>query len=104
MQVAHDLKWAKKVSKRYGFDLKIVTVGLSDVEKYLKKIIPLIEDTNVVKVGVALPFYLACRQARKDGIKVIFSGLGSEEIFAGYNNKEYFQYEHKNYSYSKKEK
>ena len=45
---------------------------------------PLIEDSNVVKVGVALPFYLACEMAKKDGCKVIFSGLGSEEIFAGY--------------------
>ena len=45
---------------------------------------PLIEDSNVVKVGVALTFYAACEQAKKDGCKVIFSGLGSEEIFAGY--------------------
>lgn len=50
----------------------------------MRKIVPLIEDSNVVKVGVALTFFVACEMAKEDGCKVIFSGLGSEEIFAGY--------------------
>jgi|FLOH01.1.fsa_nt_gi diphthine-ammonia ligase len=79
-----DLGYAKRIAKDLGLDLKIVSIKLADVEKYLKKIVPLIEDSNVVKNGVALPFYAACEQAQKDGCKVIFSGLGSEEIFAGY--------------------
>ncbi|MBC8495406.1 diphthine--ammonia ligase [archaeon] len=79
-----DLIYAKKIAKELKLDLKIVSTPLSKVEGYLKKIVPLIEDSNVVKNGVALPFYVACEQARKDGCKVIFSGLGSEEIFAGY--------------------
>jgi len=79
-----DLVYAKKVAKDLGLNLKVIKIKLSDVENYLKKIIPLIEDSNVVKVGVALTFYTACEQAKKDGCKVLFSGLGSEEIFAGY--------------------
>jgi len=59
-------------------------VGLNEMEKYIKEVVPLIEDTNVTKVGVALTFHLACKLAKEDGIKVILSGLGSEEIFAGY--------------------
>jgi len=80
----HDLIAAKKVAKRYGFKLKIVSLPLRKVPEYLKKVVPLIEDTSVVKVGVALTFYVACEQAKKDGCKAIFSGLGSEEIFGGY--------------------
>jgi len=57
---------------------------LKEVPEYLKKIVPLIEDSSVVKAGVGLTFYVACEMAKKDGIKVIFSGLGSEELFAGY--------------------
>lgn len=79
-----DLTYAKRIAKYLDLDLKIVKIKISDVEKYLKKIVPLIEDSNVVKVGVALPFYAACEEAQKDGVKVMFSGLGSEEIFAGY--------------------
>ncbi|MBW2999327.1 diphthine--ammonia ligase [Candidatus Woesearchaeota archaeon] len=84
MKQAEDLVYSKKAAKILGVPLKIIKIKENEVEKYLKKIVPLIEDSNVVKVGVALPFYAACEQARKDGCKVIFSGLGSEEIFGGY--------------------
>lgn len=79
-----DIVYAKKVAQHYNFPLKIKKLRLDEIETYLKKVVPLIEDTNVVKVGVGLTFYVACELAKKDNIKVIFSGLGSEEIFAGY--------------------
>ncbi len=81
---AEDLVYAKKAAADLGLELKYTTLKLSEVEKYLKKVVPLIEDNNVVKVGVGLTFYVACEMAKKDKIKVIFSGLGSEELFAGY--------------------
>ena len=84
MEEAKDLQASKKVAKELNLDLKIIRIKLKDIEKHLKTIVPLIEDSNVVKAGVALTFYAACKQAKKDGCKVIFSGLGSEEIFAGY--------------------
>jgi len=84
MDEAEDLTYAKRVAKALGFELKIKTIKLSEVEDKLKVLVPLIEDNNVVKVGVGLTFFVACEEAKKDGIKVIFSGLGSEELFAGY--------------------
>jgi diphthine-ammonia ligase len=84
METPEDIIYAKKAAKELGFKLKILKADLKQTEKLIKDIVPLIETTNVVKVGVALPFYLACKQAKKDKVKVIFSGLGSEEIFAGY--------------------
>jgi len=84
MKEAEDLTYAKKTAKEMNLNLKIKKLRLKDVEKYLKIITPLIEDNNPVKVSVALTFYAALQEAKKDNIKVIFSGLGSEEIFAGY--------------------
>jgi len=81
---AEDLVYAKKVAKDLSLKLNVKTIKQENIPKYLKKIIPIIEDSNVVKAGVALTFFLACEEAKKDGCKVIFSGLGSEEIFAGY--------------------
>jgi len=80
-----DLLWSKKVAKELDLNLKIITISLNEVSSYLEKILPIIEDNNVVKVGVALPFYLCSQKAKEDGVKVLFSGLGSEEIFAGYD-------------------
>ncbi|MCF7866966.1 diphthine--ammonia ligase [Candidatus Woesearchaeota archaeon] len=85
---AEDTLWAKNAAKELGFDLKIKEVPLDEVPEYLKKILPLIEDNNVVKAGVALPFYLCSEMAKEDGVKILFSGLGSEEIFAGYQRHE----------------
>ncbi len=82
--VPADLESAQKVARELGLKLKVKKIKLEEISSYLQKIVPLIEDSNVVKVGVALTFYVACEMAKEDGCKVIFSGLGSEEIFAGY--------------------
>ncbi|MBD3313000.1 ATP-binding protein, partial [Candidatus Woesearchaeota archaeon] len=79
---AEDAVYARKVAEELGLKLRIMKIELENVRDYLKKIVPLIEDSNVVKVGVAVPFYVCCEQAKKDGVKVMLSGLGSEEIFA----------------------
>lgn len=81
---ARDLEGAKTAAEEMGLKLRYKTVGIDALEGYIRKIVPLIEDTNVVKVGVALPFYVACEMAREDGCKVIFTGLGTEELFGGY--------------------
>lgn len=85
IQEAPDLVYAKRIAKDYDLKLKIAKTTTEELEKEVIEIVKLIEDRNYIKVSVALPFHLACKEAKKDGVKVMFSGLGSEEIFAGYN-------------------
>ncbi len=85
LRKAPDLEHAQKIAEKYGFTLKTKIVSLKELEKDIPKVIEIIESTDPIKVGVALPFYYCCKQAQKDRIKVILSGLGSEELFAGYN-------------------
>ncbi len=80
-----DLVQAQSAAVKLGLDLKVVSISILEYEEILKKVVPLIEDSNPIKVGVAVPFYAASRVAAQDGCKVILSGLGSEEIFAGYD-------------------
>ena len=82
---SRDVDKAEKAAEELGLDLEVIEINLEEVENTLPELVPLIEDNKVVKVGVALPFYLAAKQAKEDGVKIMFSGLGSEEIFAGYN-------------------
>lgn len=79
-----DIEYSKKVAKELGLKHKTIIIKKSQVPEYIKKVVPLIEDANVVKTGVAIPFFLACEQAKKDKVKVIFSGLGADEVFGGY--------------------
>ena len=91
---ASDLIYSKEIAQKYNFDLKIKKVSLDTLKKDIPKIINLIEDDDYIKVSVASPFYYALKLAKKDGVKIIFSGIGSEEIFAGYRR-------HKNVSKDK---
>ncbi|MFX1511697.1 MAG: diphthine--ammonia ligase, partial [Promethearchaeota archaeon] len=81
---APDLLWAKKVAKQFDFPLKYKIIDQSQILSYLAKIVPLLHDSNVVKVGVALTLFPACELARKDQVKYVFSGLGADELFGGY--------------------
>ena len=84
MKVAEDLEFARHVAARHGFELRIKRLRIEELERYLKEVIPRIEDTDVVKASVALPLYVACEFAMEDGIKTVLYGLGTEELFAGY--------------------
>ncbi len=82
--IPEDLSFSKRIAQEYGFKLKTTEVTLEELEKELPFICKLVESNNVTKISVALPFYFASRAAHKDGMKVLFSGQGSEELFAGY--------------------
>ncbi len=84
MKEAEDLGYAKRIAADLGLPLKIKKIGVDDVEAYLKEVVPLIDDTDGVKISVAVPMYAACKMANEDGVKTVFSGLGTEELFAGY--------------------
>ncbi len=84
METSRDLISSRKVAKELGFNLIEIRIEINKIPKYIKKIIKLIKKPDVVKVGVALTIYPAMLKAQKDKVKLIFSGLGSEEIFAGY--------------------
>ncbi|MGM5482752.1 MAG: asparagine synthase C-terminal domain-containing protein [Nanobdellota archaeon] len=88
LETSRDLVSARKVAKKYGFTLKEATLNITDMEDKLKKVIKIINSTSVIKVGVAMPMYLCIKNSVSDKHSGVFSGLGSEEIFAGYQRHE----------------
>ena len=82
---APDLLAAKAAAKQLNLQLKYKIISKEETKSYLEKVTPLIEDNNVIKVGVALPLYIASQLAKEDGNKVIFAGSGADELFAGYH-------------------
>ncbi|MBU4502138.1 MAG: asparagine synthase C-terminal domain-containing protein [Nanoarchaeota archaeon] len=85
LKESEDLVYAEKIAKDLGFELKTIKLNLEEIESYLKETITITGKDDVVTIGVGTTFVPACEQIKKDGLKVIFSGLGSEEIFAGYD-------------------
>lgn len=80
-----DIINAKKAAELLGIKLKYKVINFKDAENLIKQVVPLIEDSNVSKVGVAMTLFAACQLAAEDKIKVIFSGSGADEIFSGYH-------------------
>ncbi len=69
---------------RKEFDIRFIRVGLEEVKASVRAIVRIIGDSNPVNVSIALPEYFGCKAIASDGFNVVFTGLGSEEIFAGY--------------------
>lgn len=80
-----DLKYAKETAAAMDLPLKIRTVELEDVRKYLLPVLNAIEEFNIMKIGVGMPAYIAAEMAHEDNLKVMLSGQGADELFGGYN-------------------
>lgn len=81
---AEDSLYSEKIAEKFEFDLIIESISQEELEKLLIETISIIESCDYIKVSVALPFLAACKRAKQDGVEIMFSGLGSEELFAGY--------------------
>ncbi|MEM0437747.1 MAG: diphthine--ammonia ligase [Candidatus Micrarchaeia archaeon] len=79
-----DARHARQFAKDHGFDLCEVPVAADELRHSLKEVCSAIHSSDSVKVGVAIPFHFAAKAAARDGCKVLFSGLGADDIFAGY--------------------
>ena len=83
-----DIEWAQKVAKEYGLNFKYKVFNLNEFEIILKNVIKLLNDADIVKASVGSVVYAGGKIALADGNNVLFVGLGSEEIFAGYKRHE----------------
>jgi len=84
LENSKDLDSAIKIAFYYNWPIKFKILSLSEAEETIKKVVNILPDPSVVKVGVASPEYHVMEMAKQDKIKNIMTGLGSEEIFAGY--------------------
>jgi asparagine synthase (glutamine-hydrolysing) len=87
LENASDIEAAKKAAKMIGVELKYKIISLNKAEKTIKSVTKTV-GPDVMSVGVGSVVYAAAELGKKDKIKVFFSGLGSEEIFAGYERHE----------------
>ena len=84
-ETSSDLKFAKRTAADMQLPLRIKTLNVSDVKRYTGLVLNAIEEFNIMKLGVGMPAYVASEMASNDGVKVVMSGQGADEIFAGYH-------------------
>jgi asparagine synthase (glutamine-hydrolysing) len=80
-----DIAFARKIAKKLKLKLRVNELTRNEVEQMIPEIINVIENTNAGQVEVAVPVYAAIKLAHENGIKVMFTGQGADELFGGYS-------------------
>ncbi len=80
-----DIANARQIADRLGLKLKVCELDQEGVERLIPEVMNVIEDSNAGQVEVALPVYGAVKLAHEDGIKVMLTGQGADELFGGYS-------------------
>ncbi|MCE8423737.1 MAG: asparagine synthetase B [Candidatus Methanoperedens sp.] len=86
MKGSHDIQQTRYAAKLLGKEDKLHLFELTtgELESAIPEIIRAIESDDPQKVSIATPLYFASKKASKDGIRVMLSGQGADELFAGY--------------------
>ncbi|WP_327665663.1 asparagine synthase (glutamine-hydrolyzing) [Streptomyces sp. NBC_00498] len=76
-----DLRYARQVAERYGVDLHEIEIAPNVLD-----LLPQMTYSLDEPIGdpAAINTYLICQAAREAGVKVMLSGMGADELFAGY--------------------
>jgi asparagine synthase (glutamine-hydrolysing) len=76
-----DLRYARQVAERFGVDLHEIEIAPQVLD-----LLPHLTYHLDEPIGdpAAINTYLICTAAREAGVKVMLSGMGADELFAGY--------------------
>jgi asparagine synthase (glutamine-hydrolysing) len=79
-----DVVVSRRVAKSMGLPLSVAELDDAVIEEELGKILAAIESTDHLQADVAVPIYFAVKRAAEDGVRVLLTGQGADELFAGY--------------------
>ena len=81
---APDIKAAREVATFIGSQHHEVIFDINQAWKDLEQIVWHLESYDITNVRSGIPLYYLCRAIAQNGIKVVLSGEGADEIFGGY--------------------
>jgi len=82
---SRDVSFAREFARSLGIDHRIRVLRLDDVERYIPKVIDAVEERDFIQIETGIAIYAAVDIASQDGIKIIFSGQGPDELWGGYS-------------------
>jgi len=80
-----DMVLVKRFAKKMGLDYRVKVLSIDDVQRYIPKVINAVEERDFIQIEAGIAIYAALDMASQDGIKVIFSGQGADELWGGYS-------------------
>ncbi|MFA4956852.1 MAG: asparagine synthase-related protein [Candidatus Methanoperedens sp.] len=90
MAGSHDIIQTRNAARLLGLqnNLHLHEITTEELEFAIPNVIKAIESPDPLMVSIALPLYFASKYAHSDGLRVILSGQGADELFAGYKRYE----------------
>jgi asparagine synthase (glutamine-hydrolysing) len=79
-----ELSSAESFAKQLGLPIKVEPYNLDSLEGYVRRIVWLIEEPELMKVSVAIPLHWAAEVAARLGHRILLCGQGSDELYGGY--------------------
>ncbi len=80
-----ELRHAEIAAEALGLPIHVRAFTVADVEEALKKVLWLMEEPDVMKAGVAVPFFWAGQIASENRCQILLAGQGADELFGGYH-------------------
>jgi len=80
-----DVNFAWKFAGELGIKHEMKMLSIDGIEEYIPKVIEAVEDSDFVQIETGIGIYAGIEMAKQDGIRVIFSGQGPDELWGGYN-------------------
>lgn len=90
MTGSHDILQTQYAAGLLGLSdkLHLHELTMDEVESALPEVIKSLGSSDPMAVSIALPLFIVSRNAHNDGIRVMMSGQGADELFAGYKRYE----------------
>lgn len=85
LEDSEDVKSARKVAAELGMTLSLRKISKEEIPCLYKKTAEVSGENDLMKVELGLLLLACCELAKADGIHLLLSGAGAEELFLGYH-------------------
>jgi len=81
---APDLQYATRFTQALGVEHRVRKLALSEVGSYMQRVVRAVEERDFIQVEAGIGVYAAEEAAARDGVQIVVSGQGPDELWGGY--------------------
>jgi asparagine synthase (glutamine-hydrolysing) len=85
IQGSPEVSSVERFADLLGLPITLETFGADSIEEYVRRVVWLIEEPNMMKLSVAIPLHWVAKVATRRGCHIMLCGQGSDELYGGYN-------------------
>jgi asparagine synthase (glutamine-hydrolysing) len=82
---SHDIKFSKSMASKMGMEHKVYEIDYGDFQENLQRIRRAINCENTSHIENCIAYFYICRLAKQNGLSVVLSANGCDELFCGYD-------------------